>query len=200
MKALEHMKQELAKLNHIIDGYHVSHDPAEEFTTQPTTGRKLNVLDVPDATSGSAAAPASRTPATSSNSTKRHSRRVSSDISKGRALSPSKIVSPIPIKPNQTRQIVTTEYEPATIAKLTSRFSQATLEDSGDSEFDSNGDSDVPSLTSRLSNSPRPSFVPSGSSCCTCERYGITRSGERVKLDCGGARCGYIDDSSECSS
>jgi 5-methylcytosine-specific restriction endonuclease McrA len=42
--------------------------------------------------------------------------------------------------------------------------------------------------------------VSSGSSCCTCERYGITRAGDRVKLDCGGARCGYSDDSSDCSS
>ena len=125
---------------------------------------------------------------------------MSSDIPKGRALSPSKIVSPTPIKPNQTRQIVTTEYEPATIAKLTSRFSQATMEDSEESELDSDADSDVPSLTSRSSNSSSPSSVSSGSSCCTCERYGITRSGERVKLDCGGARCGYSDDSSECSS
>jgi len=199
---------------YIIDGYHVSHDPAKEFTTEPTTGRKLNVLDIPGAKSGSAAAPAapaapvalaasasaSRASATSSNSAKRHSRQVSTDIPKGRALSPSKIVSPTPIKPNQTRQIVTTEYEPATIAKLTSRFSQATLEESEDSELDSDADSDVPSLTSRSSNSSSPSSVSSGSSCCTCERYGITRSGERVKLDCGGARCGYSDDSSECSS
>ena len=179
---------------YIIDGYHVSHDPAKEFTTEPTTGRKLNVLDVPGATSGSAAAPASRTSATSSNSTKRHSRRVSSDIPKGRALSPSKIVFPTPIKPNQARQIVTTEYEPAMIAKLMSRFSQATLEDSGDSEFDSNGDSDVPSLTSRSPNSSCPSSVSSGSVYCSCERYAITRSGERFKLNCGGARCGYDDD------
>jgi hypothetical protein len=32
------------------------------------------------------------------------------------------------------------------------------------------------------------------------QRYGITRAGDRVKLDCGGARCGYSDDSSDCSS
>jgi hypothetical protein len=179
---------------YIIDGYHVSHDPAKEFTTEPTTGRKLNILDIPGTTSGSAAAAA---PATS---TKRHSRRVSSDIPKGRALSPSRIVSPTPIKPNQTRQIVATEYEPATIAKLTSRFSQATMDDSDDSDYDSDADSDVPSLTSRSSNSSSPSSVSSGSSCCTCERYGITRAGDRVKLDCGGARCGYSDDSSDCSS
>ena len=30
-------------------------------------------------------------------------------------------------------------------------------------------------------------------------RYGITRAGSRVKLDCVGSRCGYSD-GSECSS
>jgi hypothetical protein len=35
---------------------------------------------------------------------------------------------------------------------------------------------------------------------CSCERYGITRSGDRVKLDCGGSRCGYSDEESCCSS
>ena len=73
--------------------------------------------------------------------------------------------------------------------------------DDDDSEDDSDADSDVPSLTSsRSSNSSSPSSVSSdASSCCTCERYGITRSGNRVKLDCGGSRCGYSD-ASECSS
>jgi len=179
---------------YIVDGYHVSHDPAREFTTEPTTGRKLNVLDIPAAKSSSAAAPA---PAQS----KRHSRRVSADVPKGRALSPSKIVSPKPIKPNQTRQIVNGMYEPATVEALASRFSRATLEadEDDESDYDSDADSDVPSLTSRSSNSSSPSSVSSSSSCCTCERYGITRSGDRVKLDCGGSRCGYSDES-ECSS
>jgi hypothetical protein len=62
----------------------------------------------------------------------------------------------------------------------------------------------VPSLTtsSRSSGSTSPSSVSSAGSCCTCERYGITRSGDRVKLDCGGSRCGYYSDdvSSGCSS
>jgi hypothetical protein len=35
---------------------------------------------------------------------------------------------------------------------------------------------------------------------CRCDRYGVTRSGQRVKLDCGGRRCGYSGSSSECSS
>merc|ERR1712093_352887 len=32
---------------YIIDGYHVSHDPGQSSTTEPTTGRVLNILDVP---------------------------------------------------------------------------------------------------------------------------------------------------------
>jgi hypothetical protein len=40
----------------------------------------------------------------------------------------------------------------------------------------------------------------SNGSQCSCERYGITRSGDRVKLDCGGSRCGYSDEESCCSS
>lgn len=186
-----------------IDGYHVSHDPAKEYTTEPTTGRKLNILDVPAARAGAtAAAPSSRS--------KRHSRRVSQDVPKGRALSPSKIVAPKPVKPNQTRHLTTADFEqPATVAQLTSRFGAATIESSDDDESDeeedesedesdSDADSDVPSLSSSRSASSRASSVSSASSCCTCERYGITRAGDRVKLDCGGARCGSDEDS--CSS
>jgi hypothetical protein len=177
---------------YIIDGYHVSHDPSREFTTEPTTGRKLNILDIPAAKTARAsdAAPA-----------KRQSRgsRASMEIPKGRSLSPSKIQHPKPVKPGQVRNIVAGNYEPATVEALTSRFSRTTIDES-DSDYDSDADSDVPSLTSRSSNSSSPSSVSSASSCCTCERYGITRSGERVKLDCGGSRCGYSDDSSECSS
>src|ERR1700761_5894600 len=39
---------------YIIDGYHVSHDPARESVTEPTTGRKLNVLDIPAPKAGEA--------------------------------------------------------------------------------------------------------------------------------------------------
>jgi len=181
---------------YIIDGYHVSHDPAREHTVEPTTNRKLNILDIPSSKGASHSAAAS---------SKRHSRRVSLEVPKGRALSPSKIQSPKPIKPNQTRQIVTEKYNPATVEALAKRFSRANIDSSSESDSDSDGDSDVssdvPSLTSRSSNSSSPSSVSSGSSCCTCERYGITRSGDRLKLDCGGARCGYAySDGSECSS
>ncbi|KAF2453443.1 hypothetical protein BDY21DRAFT_374783 [Lineolata rhizophorae] len=186
---------------YIIDGYHVSHDPAREFTTEPTTGRKLNILDIPAKGSDSVQV---------TKASKRASRRVSADIPKGRSLSPSQIVSPRPVKPNQTRNIVAEKYEHATVEAVTARFNAATLEGSDDDDDEeeetdsdySDNSSDVPSLTSRSSRSSgssSPSSVSSRSSCCTCERYGITRKGERVKLDCGGARCGYSDES-DCSS
>ena len=183
---------------YIIDGYHVSHDPARPYATEPTTSRKLNILDIPAATSTTAHPPAA---------SKRHTRRTSADIPKGRSLSPSQIRSPKPIKPHATRQIVQGNYDPATVEALTSRFSAATLSASDayyDSDgYDSDDASDVPSLTSRSSSSSSPSSVSSASSsCCTCERYGITRAGHRVKLDCGGSRCGCSDDgeSEECES
>ncbi|KAJ4292671.1 hypothetical protein N0V90_009334 [Kalmusia sp. IMI 367209] len=191
---------------YIIDGYHVSHDPAQDHTTEPTTGRKLNILDIPGKTKSSSTSHQS----SRSSASERSQRRVSSQsIPKGRSISPSKIVAPKPNRPHQTRQVIQTQYDKATLDALSSRFAKHTISpassatsfsEEDDSEFDSDNDSDVPSLTSRSTNSSSPSSVSSGSSCCTCERYGITRSGDRVKLDCGGARCGYSDDSSECSS
>lgn len=188
---------------YIIDGYHVSHDPAKEHTTEPTTGRKLNILDIPGKTKSSSSSSHERSSHSSSN---RHSRRVSAaSIPKGRSLSPSKIIAPKPERPHQTRQVINSEYDRDTMEALASKFARQTIspassESDDDSYIDSDNDSDVPSLTSRSTNSSSPSSVSSGSSCCTCERYGITRSGDRVKLDCGGARCGYSDDSSDCSS
>jgi hypothetical protein len=181
---------------YIIDGYHVSHDPARDFVTEPTTGRKLNTLDIPHAKGAAAAAPAAKA--------SRHSRRVSSaEVPKGRSLSPSQIKSPKPTKPHATRQITTEQFSHPTVEQLTARFGAAQLEDSSDDDSESDSDSDdasdVPSLSSRSSNSSTPSSVSSTSSCCTCERYGITRAGNRVKLDCGGSRCGYSD-GSDCSS
>jgi hypothetical protein len=189
---------------YIIDGYHVSHDPAREHTTEPTTGRKLNILDIPKAKASSTTT-SSRTES-SRRSSNRDSRRISSaSIPKGRSISPSQIAAPRPQRPHETRQVINTQYDKATLAQLTSQLARQNLEESeddsdDDSYIDSDAGSDVPSLTSRSTNSSSPSSISSGSSCCTCERYGITRAGDRVKLDCGGARCGYSDDSSECSS
>jgi hypothetical protein len=179
---------------YIMDGYHVSHDPAHESVVEPTTGRKLNILDVPAGKSSSSRSSRTAEPA------KRSSRRYSKELPRGRGISPSQIKSPMPYNPVQTAHLVAADYSQATVDQLTSRFGHTNLNDESSSESDSDGDSDVPSLTSsRTSNSSSPSSVSSSSSACSCERYGITRSGNRVKLDCGGARCGYSD-SDSCTS
>lgn len=184
-----------------MDGYHVTHDPAREYVVEPTTQRKLNTLDIPDGRSSKRESASS-----SRSSSKRHSRRISVDVAKGRSLSPSEIQSPRPVKPGQTARIVAEAYDRAALDELQYRMARATITESDeDSESDDDSDisSNVPSLTSnssRSSNSSSPSSLSSCSSACTCERYGITRSGNRVKLDCGGARCGYGSDAnSSCS-
>lgn len=185
---------------YIIDGYHVSHDPARESTTEPTTGRKLNILDIPHAKSSAPSAPGP----SSRHASSKHTRRISEHIPKGRSLSPSKIECPRPNRPHETRTITREQYNASSVDRLTSRLGSTHIDDS---DSDSDSDSDVPSLTSsrssRSSGSSSPSSATSSSrssstSCCTCNRFGITRSGARVKLDCGGKVCG--DEGSECSS
>ncbi|KAI9759476.1 MAG: hypothetical protein M4579_002316 [Chaenotheca gracillima] len=164
---------------YIVDGYHVSHDPAQSSTTEPTTGRTLNILDVPSAGSTS--------------SSKRSSR--SSDVPKGRPLSVSQIKSPKPEKPYETRHL----YDYQTVDRLTERFANTNIDEDDFSDCSSPPSSTGSSLSSRSgSSSPSSLSSMSDSSSCSCERYGITRKGDRVKLDCGGSRCGY--NSSECSS
>lgn len=192
-------------VQYIIDGYHVSHDPARESITEPTTGRRLNVLDIPK--SPASIRTAAPVPAPSKSSS--HRRHLSSaDIAKGRSLSPSQIKSPRPARPHETRKITTERFDKASVDNLAMRLKDQELSDYDESDSDSDSHSDcasdnssnVPSLSSRSSNSSSPSSISSSSSQCSCERYGITRSGNRVKLDCGGSRCGYSDNSSECSS
>jgi hypothetical protein len=134
---------------------------------------------------------------------------LSVDIPKGRPLSVSQIQSPKPVTPHATKYILEADYSAPTVEELTSRFSTTTIDEeygydlsnsppsSVGSSLSSRSDSDSPSSASSLSDY---STSRSGSVNCTCERYGITRGGDRVKLDCGGSRCGYSDDSSSCCS
>jgi hypothetical protein len=173
---------------YIIDGYHVTHNPANSSTVEPTTGRTLNILDVPTGKSSSK---------TEKRSSKSSSKSSKSEVAKGRPLSVSQIKSPKPIKPNQTRHIVEADYSaPPTVEQLTSRFSASTLDDS---DYDSSAPSFVGSDVSSRASSVSSSSDYSTSSVCTCERYGITRKGDRIKLDCGGSVCCYSEESS-CSS
>ncbi|MCJ1447212.1 MAG: hypothetical protein MMC23_007723 [Stictis urceolatum] len=172
---------------YIMDGYHVSHDPAKPATKEPTTGRQLNILDVPK--SGSVTAPAKR-PA------------MSVEIPQGRGLSPSRIAHPKPSKPYASRGIREADYNRSPVDELAGQLEQASLY----SPYSGSPASSVgSSLSSRSGGGSSPSSLSSLSdrsgSSCRCNRYGITRKGEKVLLDCGGSRCGYSDDSSSgCSS
>jgi len=210
---------------YIIDGYHVSHDPGQSSTTEPTTGRVLNILDVPNEKSSSKSSKTSSSSKHSSDkrsstkhssrdkhssTSRRESRRdslsLSVDIPKGRPLSISQIQSPKPVTPHATKYILEADYGAPTVEELTSRFSTTTIDEYGydlaasppssvGSSLSSRSDSDSPSSASSISD-----YSSQSTSSCTCERYGITRGGDRVKLDCGGSRCGYSDDSSSCCS
>jgi len=198
---------------YIIDGYHVSHNPSEASTVEPTTGRELNILDVPkDKSSKSSSKSSSHSSSkTSSSREKRSSKHASLtvDIPKGRPLSVSKIVAPKPMSPHATRHILDADYyDDEHIDELTARFNSADLRDDDYiTDFSTSPVSSSGSSLSSRSGSSSPSSSLSGYSTpssdyssCTCERYGITRKGDRVKIDCGGARCGYSDEDSSCSS
>lgn len=161
---------------YMLDGYKVSHDPSKEYTVESTTKRKLNILDVPASAS--------------SKSSSRKS--TSSKVPRGRPA--DDIQSPTPVRPGH----VAKELEKAALAQLAAQFAESRIYDDDSEDDDSDCDSDVPSLTSSASNCSTPSSVSSSSSSCSCARYGITRAGQRVMLDCGGSRCGYSED--DCSS
>ncbi|KAI0885544.1 uncharacterized protein GGS22DRAFT_161186 [Annulohypoxylon maeteangense] len=201
---------------YIIDGYHVSHNPSEASTVEPTTGRELNILDVPKdksskSSSKSHSSSKSSSKHSSSSSSKdkhRSSKRPTLDIPKGRPLSVSQIVAPKPMSPHATRHILDADYyDDESIEELTTRFDNTSFEEDAISDFASSPVSSSGSSLSYRSGSSSPNSSLSGystpaSDCssCTCERYGITRKGDRVKIDCGGSRCGYSDDESSCSS
>lgn len=184
---------------YIMDGYHVSHDPAKPSTTEPTTGRSLNILDVPYSTSSRH----SVTGPPLSISKRGSLAYQSSEIPKGRSLSPSKIAHPKPSKPYASRRVREADYSTSpSVDDIAAQLEQASLYHYSNSPPSSVGSS----LSSRSSGNTSPSSLsslsdPSSGSECRCNRYGITRKGDRVKLDCGGSRCGYSDESSSgCSS
>jgi hypothetical protein len=202
---------------YIIDGYHISHNPSEVSTVEPITGRSLNVLDVPGGDSGKHKSSSGKSSSRHSSSkdkdkssSSRHHR--SSDIPKGRPLSVSQIKAPRPVNPNATRKIIGAEFDEASVEELSTRFASAGIYDGDDDLVTDFGpaDSPVSAASSDLSyrsdssspNSDLSGYSTPASDCssCTCERYGITRKGERVRIECGGTRCGFDDGGSSCSS
>lgn len=205
---------------YIIDGYHVSHNPSEESTVEPTTGRELNVLNVPKSSKHSSSKDASKSSKTSSrhghHSSSHHSskdkdkkRPSALEVAKGRPLSTSQIKAPKPHSPHATRHILDENYD---CDELAEHFATTGLDDYYDDDVVTNFDTSSSPVSSSAtgsdlsyrsdSSSPNSSlsgYSTPGSdvSSCTCERYGITRKGDRVRLDCGGSRCNYDD---SCSS
>jgi hypothetical protein len=113
------------------------------------------------------------------------------------------------MSPHATKHILDASYyDNEELEELADRFGSANIEDEFITDFSTSPISSSGSSLSYRSDSSSPNSSLSGYSTpgsdvssCTCERYGITRKGERVKLDCGGSRCGYDDDSdSICSS
>lgn len=181
---------------YIVDGYHVSHDPAKEFVTEKTTGRKLNVIDVPggDKVSSRATRPTVDTQHLSSH---RHSR----DIPIGRALSPGKIQHPMPTKAYASRQLREADYEKSPVDDLEDRFARYRISPGANSASPSELSDSSSSSGTAFSRSSPSSMSSVSDRSCRCERYGVTKSGQRVKLDCGGKRCGtWSPSSSDCDS
>lgn len=112
---------------------------------------------------------------------------------------------PKPTKPYESRRVREADYSASPgIDDLAEHLEKASLykmrnisppSSVGSSLSSRSSDRSSPSSLSSLSNSS------SSDSQCRCQRYGLTRGGGRVKIDCGGKRCGYSDDSSSaCSS
>ena len=183
---------------YVEDGYKPTYDKSSRSQVEPSTGRTLNILDVSKSSMSSlssSAAPLSTL-----------SKRVSAYAPHtGRALSPSKIVHPKPTKPYESRRVREADYSASPgVDDLAEHLEKASLykmrnisppSSVGSSLSSRSSDRSSPSSLSSLSNSS------SSDSQCRCQRYGVTRGGGRVKIDCGGKRCGYSDDSSSaCSS
>ncbi|PHH52840.1 hypothetical protein CFIMG_004979RA [Ceratocystis fimbriata CBS 114723] len=201
---------------YIIDGYHLSHNPSVENTIEPTTGRALNILDVPKSSksspSKSSPPKSSSSKSSSSKSSSRSSRGRSKKSShssrssqtpspdrgvpKGRPLSSSRICAPKPTAPYATKNILDITAQGVDGSEYTMDSDCEELYPADYSTPDSRMSyrSDLSSPSSSLSGYSTPD---SDISACSCERYGITRSGDRVKIDCQGTRCGMSD--SECS-
>lgn len=155
----------------------------------------LNILDVPKGSSGSGNR--------SSTLDKRSSTsRQAMEIPTGRGLSPSRIIHPKPSKPYESRRVREADYSMSPgVDDLTDKLEQASLYKLRNVSPSSSVGSSLSSRSTDRSSPSSLSSLSSSSSGCRCNRYGVTRRGDRIKLDCGGSRCGSSDDSSSgCSS
>jgi len=149
---------------YMMDGHKVSHDPTKEAVVEPTTGRTLNVLDVPKSKSSSSRHQSSSSSKRSS--TRGHSR----ELPRGRGVADGAIACPKPQRPGATKHIIDQGESQADMDQLAWGLAHASLQeedsDSDDEEcspyvYDdayppagcSDDDSDEPSMTSGSSRS-----------------------------------------------
>ncbi|PNS17305.1 hypothetical protein CAC42_6988 [Sphaceloma murrayae] len=184
---------------YILDAHSVTYDPKHEHVIEPTTGRTLNVLNIPGSP------PSSRAPAPSTRDMRPSSGRHRA-VPSGRSLSPSQIQHPHPSRPYETQKFSSREMEALSRRYAAQRLADSSSDaSSSDDEYgaygySSGGTSPVESLSSRSSHNSSPSSASSLSSGeCTCERYAVTRGGQRVRVDCGGRVCQGSEDGG-CSS
>lgn len=126
-----------------LDGYQFVHDHLKDSCIEPTTGRSLNILDVPSSTSTSSAKqkplPRTRIDTVAANShrsgkktstpvrIKRNSRNTPDDIPLGRPVSPSMIMSPQPRRKNPPAYLAAADAELSTnitVEKLSQQFAK----------------------------------------------------------------------------
>jgi len=141
---------------YMIDGYHVSHDPAKPSVVEPKTGRTLNTLNVlpskSSSHSNSSAKSHDSSKKVSSSSKKSSSSSRKSTLAQGRPVSRTDIRSPIPVKP--TKSPLSSEHGSAMVELLVKQLDKTTFSDNVNwddwlcSDNESDTCSDVPSLCS----------------------------------------------------
>lgn len=178
---------------YIVDGFHITFNPAQPSTTEPTTRRILNILDIADTKtsstpSGHVRDKASLTP--SKRASRRDSLSLALDIPKGRPLSISKIQSPRPVTPHAAKFLLEANYNPVTRDAIASHLDTV---DKHLYTLDSSTPSSFTSSLSYNSNSRSPSSVSSQSDCsstrticsCCCDEYAVHEE-DRFKVDYDG--------------
>ncbi|KAJ4306163.1 hypothetical protein N0V88_000959 [Collariella sp. IMI 366227] len=161
---------------YIIDGYHVSHNPSEDSTVEPTTGRALNILDVPKAKSSSSSKSSSR----KSTSHKRVS--VSDNIPKGRPP----IKSPRPVAPHATRHILDKDFDEEELSNhfaATGLYDNDTYYEDVITDFGHARDSPASSTGSSLSYRSDSSGSSSGYSTPSASASASTAAAPRCSYD-----------------
>lgn len=86
---------------YILDGCHVVYDQTQAYTIEPSTGRKLNIIDMP---SNNSEAVASTYTIREPNSNTDHE--AFAAIYRGRGLLPERVIAPKPQRPCLARQVI----------------------------------------------------------------------------------------------